>query len=100
MPIKDPVRRRAYQRIYMARWRAANPERNREIGRRSDRNRDPVVRARHQHEKYERNGEKYLARRRANYAADPEPTRAANRAYYARHREKLVAYARAYRRRA
>jgi hypothetical protein len=99
MPIKDPDRRREFQRSATARWRARHPERNRESQRKSDARRDPAARARQQHETYARHGEAYRTRARAKYAANPEPTRAANRASYTRHQVKRIAYARAYRKR-
>lgn len=99
MPIKDPDRRREYQRENMRRWRAANPERNREAVRRADAKRDPEKNKAQCRSWYQRHADAINARRRAEYAADPEPILVANRESYARHRENRVAYARAYRKR-
>ena len=96
--IRDPERRRERQRVATARWRARHPERALESSRESDRRRDPAKKVAKWARWYARRGDAFNARRRAKYAADPEPILAVNRASYARHREKRAADARAYRR--
>ena len=100
MPYRDPERRREASRRIMRRWRAANPERAREIDRRYEarRHRDPEARRAYNQQYYAKNRDRIRAVERAKYAADPEPILTVNRASYARHRTKRIAYARAYRR--
>ena len=57
-------RRRERKRVWMQAWHAANRERSREL----------------KLESYARHREAILARRRARYAADPEPKKAWQRA--------------------
>jgi hypothetical protein len=102
MPIKDPVRRREYQRENMRRWRARNPDRAREITRRADENRKalhPTSNRKRCACYYEKHHDRIREQIKARYWANPEPVRAANRRSYAAHAEQRRAYARAYRRR-
>jgi hypothetical protein len=73
-------------------------ERHREELLAKQRIRDAAKKAAKRARWYARHGDAYNERRRAKYAADPEPVLTINHASYARHRKKRVAYARAYRR--
>jgi len=87
---------REYQRLWARRWRAKNPERNRNNWKTYNLvNRDKINKRRR--EKYHADPERYRASRRKYYWKDPEKARKLDRARYKQHPDYYRTKARLYR---